>query len=59
MAFEILEEIILQWKNVKIFTLDPINFFVEKATKKKINRKIWIHSFKNKYILTNNVFTAV
>lgn len=35
MAFEILEEIILQWKNVKIFTLDPINFFVEKATKKK------------------------
>ena len=39
MAFEILEKLILQWKNVKIFTVDPIYVFVKKATKTTFHRK--------------------
>lgn len=33
MAFEILEKLILQLKNVKIFTVDPIYFLLKKLQK--------------------------
>lgn len=58
MAVEILEKFILQWKNVKIFTVDPIRLFVKKASKTLFHRKSeFIPSKLNIFRL--NVDTAV